>query len=181
MKEERLYIVGYMASGKTTFGRALAHEIGWNFIDLDEEIEKREGLSVSEIMARYGEAYFRKAEAAALKATAVLSQTVIACGGGTPCQRDNMEFMTLHGMTLWLVASPKRIAERISQAGNTRPLVAGRTGDELVDFVKTHLLSRQPYYCRALWRFSGEHLENENEISSSVRKFRTEFLPFAKK
>lgn len=171
MKEERLYIVGYMACGKTTFGRALARRIGWSFLDLDEEIERREGMSVSELMASRGEAGFRLAESLALKSTAALSHAVVACGGGTPCFRDNMEFMTLHGMTLWLVASPERIAERIRAAGDTRPLVSGKPDAELLDFVKGHLRSRQPHYCKASRRFSGENLENEEEISAAVEAF----------
>lgn len=175
MKEERLYIVGYMAAGKTTFGRALAERLGRTFIDLDEEVEKREGLTIAEIIAERGEEAFRRAESAALKSTASLRHAVIACGGGTPCYRDNMEFMTLHGMTLWLVASPQRIVERITQAGDSRPLVAGKSGDELLRFVTGHLMQRQHHYCKAFWRWSGEHLENEAEIADSLDAFLKEF------
>lgn len=171
MKEERLYIVGYMASGKTTFGRALAERLGWNFLDLDEEIERREGKTISEIIAKRGEGQFRLIESMALKSTAGLKQTVVACGGGTPCFRDNMEFMTLHGLTLWLVASPERLVERLLEAGETRPLVAGKKPDELLEFVKAHLRSRQPHYFKASWRFSGEHLETCEEIAAAVDAF----------
>ena len=160
-----------MACGKTTFGRALAAETGWEFLDLDEAIERKEGKSIPELIADKGEEYFRKVESETLKSTASMRRTVIACGGGTPCHRDNMEFMTLHGMTLWLLASPARMAERINAAGNTRPLVAGKTGKELEAFVAQHLRKRQPYYCRAQWRHSGEHLENEAEVKEAVARF----------
>lgn len=176
MKEERLYIVGYMASGKTTFGRALASDLGWDFIDLDEEIERSEGRSVARIIEEEGVAAFREKESKALKSTAALKHTVIACGGGTPCFFDNMEFMTLHGMSLWLLASPERIAERIIAAGPTRPLVAGMERDALVAHVKRHLLQRQPYYARANWRLSGERLEDEAQIADTVAAFRHSFL-----
>lgn len=175
MKEERLYIVGYMASGKTTFGRALAAFRGWDFIDLDEEIERREGRGIKEIIAAEGEERFRLLESEALKSTAMLRQVVVACGGGTPCFFDNMEFMTLHGITLWLLASPERIVERIRIAGDTRPLLAGKSHGELLAYVRSHLLQRQPYYSRADWRYSGEHLETEEEIASSVAGFKYEF------
>lgn len=165
--------MGYMASGKTTFGRALARRLGWDFIDIDEETERREGKSIPEIIAENGEARFRMAESMALKSTAARKHAVIACGGGTPCHRDNMEFMTLHGMTLWLVASPERIAERIAEAGDTRPLVAGKTPGELPGFIRDHLRQRQPAYCRAQWRHSGEHLETEAEIEAAVDDFIT--------
>lgn len=171
MKEERLYIVGYMASGKSTFGRALAGKAGWRFVDLDEEIERQTGRSVAEIIREDGEAAFRALESSVLRQTSSLNKTVVACGGGTPCYRDNMEFMTLHGMTLWLVASPERMAERIIQAGDTRPLVADKCPEELAAFVTDHLRRRQPHYFKAQWRFSGEHLETEAEIEKSVEAF----------
>lgn len=166
-----------MASGKTTFGRALAQAVGWDFLDLDEEIERRERQSIPEIMTRMGESGFRQAESMALKRTGKLKKTVIACGGGTPTYRDNMEFMTLHGKTLWLVASPEKIAERVLAAGPTRPLVADKSGDELTAFITGHLRRRQPYYCRAEWRMDSEHLETEAEIASSVSAFLKNF-PF---
>ena len=176
MKEERLYIVGYMACGKTTFGRALALKTGWHFLDLDEEIRRREGRSPAQIIAEEGEQRFRQIESMVLKSTSALTRTVIACGGGTPCYRDNMEFMTLHGMTLWLVASPKKMAARILEAGlDSRPLARVADNSGLEDFVCGHLRSRQPYYCKAAWRFSGENLENESEVEEAVAKFLNEF------
>ena len=176
MKEERLYIVGYMASGKTTFGRALAEKTGWDFLDLDLEIERREGRSAAEIISSDGEARFRQLESMVLKSTSAMKRTIIACGGGTPCHRDNMEFMTLHGMTLWLVASPERLAVRIIEGGQeSRPLAAGKNREELLEFVTAHLRQRQPHYFKAAWRFSGENLETTEEIESSVEKFLKEF------
>lgn len=160
-----------MAAGKSTFGRALAASRGWSFLDLDEEIERREGRGIPEIIASEGEEAFRAIESRLLKETASMRQTVVACGGGTPCWRDNMEFMTLHGQTLWLVASPARIVERILEAGPTRPLVAGKSRGELEEFVTCHLRRRQPYYCRAMWRWSGERLETPEEINSTVEEF----------
>lgn len=160
-----------MASGKTTFGRALAKKAGWDFLDLDEEIERREGRTIPEILEGEGEEAFRQIESRVLKSTSGLSHTIISCGGGTPCHRDNMEFMTLHGMTLWLVASPERMAERILEAPGKRPLVAGMVKDELLEFISAHLRRRQPYYFKANWRFSGEHLENQEEIETAVEAF----------
>lgn len=164
-----------MAAGKTTFGKGLADKLGWDFLDLDEEIERREGRSIAEIIATDGEPHMRMLESMALKSTATLNHTVIACGGGTPCFRDNMEFMTLHGQSLWLIASPERIAERILEAGDKRPLVAGKGPEELIVFVTEHLRQRQPHYAKAMWRFSGEHLESREEIDNAVDGFIASF------
>lgn len=170
-----------MASGKTTFGRALAQARGWEFLDLDEAVEREAGKSISRIMAEEGEEKFRLLESRLLKKTMSMKKTVIACGGGTPCYRDNMEFMTLHGQTLWLVASPERITDRILAAGDTRPLAAGKSREELREFVGRHLLERQRYYCKASMRFSGERLETDEEVKQSVGRFCGEMTPEGKK
>lgn len=171
MKEDRLYIVGYMAAGKTTFGRALAERIGWEFIDLDEEIERDTGMAVSELMEKEGEEAFRILESRLLKATAMKKNVVVSCGGGTPCFFDNMEFMTIHGESLWVIASPERIMERIRIAGPTRPLLKDLDDPALLERIKSHLRSRQPYYARANRRISGEHLENSGEIAAAVSDY----------
>lgn len=174
MKEERLYIVGYMACGKTTFGRALANRMGWDFVDLDEKIARQEGQTVREIIESKGEAQFRQMECHALKHTASIKKVIVACGGGTPCYRDNMEFMTLHGHTLWLLASPAKILERVREVGDTRPLLNGKDDEELMDFIIQHLRQRQPYYCKAMWRLGGDHLETDEEIIQTVDEFLSE-------
>ena len=171
MKEERLYIVGYMASGKTTFGRALAARTGWQFIDLDEETARREGMDAASIIRERGEASFRAAERETLKSTASMKRVIVACGGGTPCHRDNMEFMTLHGITLWLVASPDKITERLLQEPGTRPLIDEVSAAELPAFVASHLRKRQPHYCKAQLRLDAGQLETEEMIRQTVDRF----------
>lgn len=170
MKRERLYFTGYMASGKTTLGRAVAGKLGWDFLDLDKEIERLGRGSVEEIMARDNGATFRRLEAQALRNTGLREKIVVACGGGTPCWYDNMEFMNLRGVTVWLLASPEKIAERILEAGDTRPLVRGLQGEELQAYIRSHLLRRQQYYAKARVRFDAEHLETAAEIESAAEK-----------
>ena len=127
-----LFIIGYMASGKTTFGRALARQTGLQHIDLDFYIEQRFHSTVREIFAQKGEAEFRRIESSMLREVGEMSDVVISCGGGTPCNGDNMEYMNSRGITVCLQASDDVIAERILQAGNKRPLMAGKSKEEIL-------------------------------------------------
>lgn len=166
-----IYIIGYMASGKSTFGRALAQRTGRKFIDLDEELERRTGLTISELMRNIGETKFREMERDILRQVVHEENAVISCGGGTPCHYDNMEMMNASGTTVWLETSVERIVIRVKEAGDTRPLLSKVPEEELADYVRRHLEARLPYYEKAQIRFSGERLENEKEIEESVREF----------
>lgn len=122
-----IFVTGYMASGKTTFGKALARRTGLNHIDLDFYIEQRFHASVKELFATKGEAEFRRIESALLREVGEFSDVVVSCGGGTPCFGDNMEYMNSRGLTVCLQASDEVIARRIREAGDKRPLMAGKT------------------------------------------------------
>lgn len=171
-----IFIVGYMASGKTTFGRALASRLHMDFIDLDEEIEKMQGSSVAQIIEKDGIKHFRQLESQTLREIAQRPDAIIACGGGTPCHFDNMSFMNSIGTTLRLHATPERIAERVKHAGPTRPLLNNLPDFKLIPHIISHLRDREPFYSKAHISFSGEHLENEAEISAAVDKFINEFF-----
>jgi len=120
-----IYLTGFMASGKTTVGRALADELGWMFVDLDQEIEKREKSTIAEIFDAHGEAEFREAERAALKERVRSVQMgrpqVIALGGGTLTSEENFELVSNNGVSVWLDCAFEHVDRRI--AGEThRPL-----------------------------------------------------------
>ena len=168
---ENLYIIGYMASGKTTFGRALAEKTGRAFIDLDEEIEKTTGETIAALIGRLGIDAFRELEKNVLHSLHHRRKAIIACGGGTPCHYDNMDYMNSRGATLWLKATPERIALRVREAGPTRPLLAALSDEELPDYIERNLKEREPFYSKAKLSFSGEHLENEKEIAESIENF----------
>lgn len=177
---ERIYLVGYMACGKTTFGKALAERLGWKFIDTDSEIEVAEGMSVARLIESRGIDFFRRRETEELRSTAGISKAVVACGGGTPCQPGNMEFMNASGLTVWLKASPERTAVRVRAAGPTRPLLNNIPDEELSDFISRHIEERRPYYSKAHITFDSEKLETEKEINDSLADFielAADFLP----
>lgn len=139
-----------MASGKSTIGRLLASTIDFEFIDLDEYIESKEGNSVSEIFKSKGEIYFRKVEHKYLKD--ILSNKnryVLSLGGGTPCYASNMELIESVGNTIsfYLKASIKELVTRLMKEKDQRPLVARfKTEVDLTEFIGKHLFERNDFY-----------------------------------
>lgn len=175
-----VFLIGYMASGKTTLGRALSEATGRGFVDLDEYIEQKTGKTVSEIFAQDGEAEFRRLETASLGELAADSRgLIIACGGGTPCFGDNMERMNSVGLTVWLDTSTDVILRRLLAERSSRPLVASLSeGGELEDYVAVNLERRRPYYSRAASRFDSTFLETEAEVASSVSQFIEKYFQY---
>jgi len=120
-----LYLTGFMGSGKTTIGRLVADRLGWDFIDLDTEIEAGEGATIAQIFELRGEAEFRRLETGMLQKVmgkiARVAPSVVALGGGTFAQPVNRDMLTGHGISVWLDCPLETIEERIGEAG-LRPL-----------------------------------------------------------
>ena len=120
-----IFLVGFMGSGKTTVGRALAEELGWNFVDLDEDIEKREGMTIGEIFDTRGEAAFREAETAALRerirAIERGKPCVVALGGGAFLGSENFEMISSNGVSVWLDCPFSTVERRLAGYAH-RPL-----------------------------------------------------------
>lgn len=138
-----------MGSGKTTAGKKLAARLGWNFIDLDREIEKREGMSIPEIFSLHGESGFRKSEEEALRETAGHPRSVIATGGGAPCFGSNMDFIISSGITVYLKLSPRQLMDRLLKSKTVRPLLKDLDSEGLLKFIQERLPEREKYYSRA--------------------------------
>jgi shikimate kinase len=118
----KIYLVGFMGSGKTTIGRELAARMDAPFFDLDELIEASEKLSIKDIFAQYGEPYFRKRERDLLRSTRSLDSAVIATGGGTFTFDDNIQFIQSEGMSVYLSAPYSLLRTRIDTKSGDRPL-----------------------------------------------------------
>ncbi|NBO58387.1 MAG: shikimate kinase [Chitinophagia bacterium] len=136
-----IFLLGFMGSGKSHCGKKIAVHLGVPFIDLDEEIEKAEKKSISNLFAEEGEVEFRKMEASALRAFVKKYSidkssvnAVVSCGGGTPCYHDNMDFMNQHGLTVWLNPAIEMLVDRLKKGQDHRPLIAGMSEDELEKF-----------------------------------------------
>ena len=166
-----VYLIGYMGSGKTTLGRAYALAEGCSFIDLDDFIEKSEGMSISEIFAQRGEDYFRKIESQALREISSKGG-LIALGGGTPCHAGNMEYMNKHGLTIRLRASLPVLLRRLGEAREQRPLIAGSSDQELRSIVLKGLAEREPHYGKAKIDFNSDELESEEQVARSVARLK---------
>ena len=129
MKTDKIYLVGFMAAGKSTVARALAGRIGWQSEDVDELIEARERRTIAEIFARQGEPYFRSVEREILKLIVPLRHTVVATGGGTFVDPENRATINLDGLSVWLDIPLEGVIARLPPGGR-RPLAADRAGME---------------------------------------------------
>lgn len=165
-----IFLIGYMGCGKSTMGRALSAFINKELIDLDHFIEARYHRSVKEIFAEYGEDEFRKIERNMLHEVAEFEDVIIACGGGTPCYFDNIEYMNEKGMTVFLNASLEALMRRLStaKAKSKRPIIADKNNDELAQFITEALEKRMPYYSKAKLVFDSGYLEDNIQIHNSV-------------
>lgn len=168
----KIFIIGYMASGKTTFGKALAEELKVPFIDLDEYIEAETGKTIGDIFNESGEQAFREYERNLLhKAVEETPDFVMACGGGTPCHGDNMQFINENGITVFIETSTPVLISRLQELNEHRPLMAGKTDDEIRETVLTQLCERLPKYMEAKLKWHGDDLETRQEIDASVENF----------
>lgn len=163
----RLFLIGYMCSGKTTLGRYLANKLNMQFIDLDEYIEEKENLEVSQIFEKRGENIFRQLEHLYLKEISEQDNIIVATGGGAPCCNNNMKIINTQGISVYLYTSHEVLIERLLELGEKRPLVKGKTREELNKFVVTHLKSREPYYQEASIMVNVD-IWNIEEIATKV-------------
>ncbi len=145
----RIFLIGYMGSGKTTLGRKLASRLNYDFIDLDHALEEQAGMTIAEYFSSFGETAFRVAESEILKQTAYPENVIISTGGGAPCFFDNMDWMNANGTTLYIKLSPKTLADRLEHGKEARPILRDKHGDELVAFIAEKLTEREPFYTRA--------------------------------
>lgn len=167
---ERIFLVGYMGSGKTTLGKAFARVLNLTFVDLDWYIEERFHKTISELFAEKGEAGFRELEKKMLHEVAEFENVVIATGGGTPCFFDNMDFMNAHGKTVFLNVNTGVLFQRLAVAKQSRPILSNKTDEELLQFISESLEKRLPHYTMAKHIHNAEKLDNRNEIITSVKQ-----------
>jgi len=144
-----VYLIGFMGSGKTTWGKKLAKALDVPFIDLDHELVEKIGMSIPAYFSLHGEAQFRLLEQETLHASQN-REGIISTGGGTPCYFDNMDWLLDNGTVLYLKHSPKSLWNRLSNSDiHKRPALMGLQGDDLLHFIEEKLEEREPFYNRA--------------------------------
>ncbi len=168
----RIIFIGYMGAGKTTIGKALADELGMTFYDLDWYIEGRMHKTIPQLFAERGEEGFRKIEYNMLHEVAEFENVIISCGGGTPCFFDNMEYMNGQGDTVYLKAMPEVLYGHLQMGKKIRPLLVGKSREELLDFITNQVKEREPYYNKAIHMLDVSLMDNLEKIHISVEKVR---------
>jgi shikimate kinase len=167
-----IFLTGMMGAGKTTLGRQLSDYLLYPFVDLDVYIESWEGKQVRNIFSEQGETYFRQVEAKALRDLPNrYAQAVVATGGGAPCFHDNMAFMKTAGFTVYLDVPVGELVRRLQASDlQERPLLAGKSQDELTDYLEAILHRRKAIYQQAHLIFDGVRGQAE-ELGEAARNF----------
>ena len=168
-----IILIGYMGAGKTTLGRHLAQSLEVDFIDLDWWIENRFHKKIPDIFAEQGEDRFREVERKMLHEVAEFENIVLSCGGGTPCYSDNMEYMNTVAETVWLRATPDVLQTHLGMGKSIRPLIQGKTPDELHDFIVKSLQQREPYYTQAKHVIDINVIHTKEQIQEYVNQIVT--------
>ena len=159
-----------MGSGKTTVGKALAKELGLQFYDLDWYIESRRRKTVPQLFAERGEDGFREIERNMLHEVAEFEDIVLSCGGGTPCFFDNMDYMNQQGEVIWLKADAEVLYKHLLMGKTERPLLKGKSPDELIAFIREQLEKREPFYAKAHHVLDVSLMDTYEKINISVTK-----------
>ncbi|MCM1078699.1 MAG: shikimate kinase [Bacteroidales bacterium] len=169
---KRIILIGYMGVGKTTVGKALAKKLGLMFYDLDWYIESRMRKTVKQIFDERGEDGFRKIEHNMLHEVAEFENVIIACGGGTPCFFDNIDYMNRQADTIFLKGSPETIMKHLRMGKGVRPLLLGKNNEELREYIEESLMTRNPFYTKAKHTIEVQPMDSFEKTDSIVEEIR---------
>ena len=172
MTPSRIILMGYMGSGKTTVGRALAKDLNMPFYDLDWYIESRMRKTVKQIFDERGEDGFRVIERNMLHEVAEFENIVVSCGGGTPCFFDNIDYLNQQGETVYLKCTPAVLHKHLSMGKTVRPLLLNKTPEQVKTYIEEQLQVREPFYSKAKHTVDVTLMDNYEKIKISVAKLK---------
>ena len=167
----KIYLIGFMGCGKTSIGRRLAKKLGYNFLDLDTLIEVKSKQKIPDIFQEHREEGFRKIERAALEDTFQLEDIVIATGGGTPCFFDNIDQINKHGLSFYLNRSCHFLVNKLFYSSTERPLVKGKSKNDLDDYIGKLLANRDSFYKKASFIVTPPDGFTKKDIAKMIREF----------
>jgi shikimate kinase len=170
----RIILIGYMGAGKTTIGKILAKDLGVPFYDLDWYIETRMRKKVKQIFDERGEEGFRIIERNMLHEVAEFEDVVVACGGGTPCFFDNMDYLVGQGDVVYLRGTPDVLFRHLKMGKGVRPLLLGKSDEELLEYIKENVEKREEFYMKANHIVDIPCMEDEDKILDTTEKIKTE-------
>ncbi|NJK84331.1 MAG: shikimate kinase [Saprospiraceae bacterium] len=175
--EMRIFLIGFMGSGKSHNGKKLAKALNYNFIDLDDYIEEKAGKSIEEIFQQAGESYFRHLEQECLKSMTQFDDIVISTGGGAPCFSDNMAWIKKNGISIFLNPSVNILLHRLLPRTAHRPLLKGKSSEELYQYIHNKLEERVAFYNQADFTITLPN-ESEDVVKNILQHLQDFFIIF---
>jgi len=166
----KIYLVGYMASGKSKLGKELSVLTGMSFVDLDDLFEERYRIGIVDFFEKYGDPAFRQIEHQLLMETEPLENTIIATGGGTPCSDENIRFIKKYGISIYIRMNVDDLIIRLKTVKKKRPLLMNLPMENLGDFVRQQLKEREPFYLQADHIFPGP-VDDLEPLSAMIKGF----------
>ena len=161
----KIFLIGFMGSGKSHWGRLLSQKLGMPFFDLDEQIESHEGKTILELFAEKGEEHFRLMEKDLLHIiTESHDSFVMACGGGTPCFYNNIDYMKRSGTVVWINTPPEILYQRLRLEKDKRPLIRDLNDEQIRNFIFKKFSDRKMYYDQAEVHMEDEPLQLDELI-----------------
>ncbi len=168
-----VFLIGFMGSGKTSYGKIVAEALSLPFYDLDEVIEMNAKRTVAEIFETDGEKAFREIESSALISLFHLENAIIATGGGAPCHHNHMEMMNRKGITIYIKQSPQQLMTNLLDTDlSIRPLIANLNKTELKSYISNKLKERESFYAKAKFEVSGSGEDIINQLTEYIAKIR---------
>jgi shikimate kinase len=173
MKRNIFYLTGFMASGKSTIGPMIANTLGWDFFDLDKEIENKEGTKITDIFERKGEDYFRNVETEVLNLLSKNNNVIIALGGGTVASETNCKLIKSSGMIIYLKTSPEIAYKRLKFKQDRPALIfEGKdlpSEEKFIKRINSLMEKRKEYYEKADYIITTDSLPVGKTVDKIVR------------
>lgn len=155
----KIFLIGFMGSGKSVSGRKLASSLGLSFADLDTLIEQNYKMTIPGIFSQFDETVFRKLETKVLTDFIKNDNFVLSCGGGTPCFNNNMELIKKNGISVYIKLSPKSLVDRLIKSKTKRPLIQNIEPEQLVSKIEEMLYYRENFYSQSNITIEGLNLK----------------------